>query len=62
MAILKGGTTVKGSIVETQNNKGVSNGYAGLDANGKVPAEQLPASSGGGLPSTGVTWNQLRGV
>ncbi len=29
-------------------NKGVANGYAGLDATGKVPATQLPATGGGG--------------
>ena len=28
--------------------KGQPNGFAGLDANGKVPKEQLPAGSGGG--------------
>lgn len=32
-----------GNAVETQNNKGVANGYAELDASGKVPTAQLPA-------------------
>ena len=36
--------TVNGQTAETQNNKGIANGYAPLDANGKVPAANLPTS------------------
>lgn len=32
---------------EAVANKGIANGYAGLGADGKVPAAQLPASGGG---------------
>jgi hypothetical protein len=32
---------------EATANKGVANGYASLGADGKVPSDQLPASSGG---------------
>ena len=35
--------------------KGQPNGFAGLDANGKVPKEQLPAGSGGGTSSGGIS-------
>jgi hypothetical protein len=34
-------------IYETQSNKGAANGYAPLDSTGVVPAENLPAASGG---------------
>ena len=34
------------SSKEDRENKGAANGYAGLDDEGKVPASQLPASSG----------------
>lgn len=34
---------------EDKTAKGAANGYAGLGADGKVPAGQLPALSGGGL-------------
>lgn len=44
--------TLKQSISE----KGLANGYAGLDAGGKVPASQLPASLFGALTYQG-TWN-----
>jgi hypothetical protein len=57
---IKASGTITGSNLEYVANKGVANGYAGLDASGKVPAEQLPASSG--VPTGGFTWNQLRGV
>jgi hypothetical protein len=33
---------------QRESEKGQANGYAGLDATGKVPAGQLPAQSGGG--------------
>ncbi len=40
--------------------KGAANGYAGLGADGKVPAAQLPAAQAGGVP-TGVIvmWHGL---
>ena len=53
---LKAGKTLSipiGDLVEgliSDNQKGVANGVASLDENGKVPAEQLPESIGGGLP------------
>jgi len=37
-----GTVTVDGNQVETQNAKGVANGYAGLGADGKVPSINLP--------------------
>ncbi len=48
---------------EDKTNKGVANGYAGLDATGKVPAAQLPSyvddvlefASLAGFPGTGET-------
>jgi len=36
---------------EATANKGAANGYASLGADGKVPAGQLPAAGGGGLPA-----------
>ena len=36
--------TVNGHTAETQNNKGTPNGYAPLDAAGKVPLANLPAN------------------
>ncbi|WP_310598829.1 hypothetical protein [Desulfobulbus sp.] len=45
-----------GYMPENPANKGVANGYAGLDGTGKVPSSQLPAGTGGG----GVTsYNDL---
>lgn len=41
------------SIYEINTNKGLPNGYAALDNSGKVPANQLPATSGTTI--TGVT-------
>ncbi len=41
---------------EHVTNKGVANGYAGLDSTGHVPTGQLPASIGGGLSYQGL-WN-----
>lgn len=35
------------SLYQPTAQKGLANGYAGLDVNGKVPAAQLPAASGG---------------
>jgi hypothetical protein len=49
-------TTALGFTPENLANKGVANGYAGLDATGKVPSAQLPASVAGGLNYQGV-WN-----
>ena len=41
------------SFEETEN-KGIANGYASLDSNGKVPASQLPGDGGGpGAPALG---------
>lgn len=41
---------------EATANKGVANGYAGLDGTGKVPSGQLPSSVTGALVYQG-TWN-----
>ncbi len=41
-----GAALPSGGAVELQSNKGAPSGYAGLDATGKVPAAQLPATSG----------------
>lgn len=49
-------TTALGFTPENVANKGVANGYAGLDGTGKVPTAQLPASVIGGLNYQG-TWN-----
>lgn len=49
-------TTALAFTPENSANKGAANGYAGLDAGGKVPAAQLPASVTGGLNYQG-TWN-----
>lgn len=35
------------SVKEDTANKGIPNGYAPLDATGKVPSSNLPAASGG---------------
>lgn len=43
------------SIYEQNTNKGVSNGYASLDSTGKVPASQLPATSGTTITGLTVT-------
>jgi len=45
-----------GFTPESVANKGVANGYAGLDGTGKVPTSQLPASVLGGMNYQG-TWN-----
>jgi hypothetical protein len=47
-----------GAVVglEQTSNKGVANGYAGLDGGGKVPIAQLPAAVAGALSYQG-TWN-----
>lgn len=49
-------TTALGFTPENAANKGVANGYAGLDATGKVPTAQLPASVIGGMNYQGG-WN-----
>ncbi|MFA9261806.1 MAG: hypothetical protein ACEQSB_00400 [Undibacterium sp.] len=52
-------TTLAGhGITDAQlsSQKGVANGYAGLDGAGKVPAAQIPASALGGHEYQG-TWN-----
>lgn len=52
-------TTLAGyGITDAQatSQKGVANGYAGLDGTGKVPAAQLPAAVAGGLQYQG-TWD-----
>lgn len=43
------------AATEKTANKGVANGYAGLDSSGKVPTSELPASVVGGLDYQG-TW------
>jgi hypothetical protein len=40
-----GQVRANGNPVETQNRRGVANGYASLGADGKVPAAQLPAAT-----------------
>ena len=47
---------------EQLSRKGAANGYAGLGADGKVPAGQLPASSGGGGAPTGPAGGALAGT
>ena len=37
--------TVKGTEIELTSRKGVANGYASLDANGRLPVAQLPVSA-----------------
>lgn len=44
----------KPSDYQPVSEKGAANGYAGLDANGKVPTAQLPASVTGGLEYKGA--------
>lgn len=44
------------SAYQLTSEKGVANGYAGLDSGGKVPTAQLPSSIAGGL-SYGGAWN-----
>lgn len=51
-------SAVSSAGAELTSNKGQSNGYAGLDANGLVPVSQLPASSVAGVQSV----NGLSGV
>jgi hypothetical protein len=41
-------TAAQGNLVEYLSNKNMPNGYAGLNASGKVPAAQLPATAGTG--------------
>lgn len=43
------------ALYQATAQKGQANGYASLDGSGKVPAAQLPASSGGGLQGFGTT-------
>ena len=43
-------------------SKGVANGYAALDSGGKVPAAQLPASTGGGGGGGGTVDDGLSGA
>ena len=60
---LDGKQGVLGFTPENVSNKGVANGYAGLDTSGKVPASQLPSfvddvveyASSANFPSTGET-------
>ena len=49
------GTPIDLATKEDKANKGVANGYAPLDATGKVPALNLPASSGTGDASAQIT-------
>lgn len=49
-------TTALTFTPENAANKGAANGYASLDAGGKVPVAQLPASVTGGMNYQGV-WN-----
>jgi hypothetical protein len=41
-------TAGEGDLVEYKANKGIANGYANLDGNGKVPVAELPTSAGTG--------------
>jgi hypothetical protein len=47
-----------GFTPENVANKGIANGYAGLDGTGKVPLTQLPAT-GGDVPDGGTTGQVL---
>jgi hypothetical protein len=51
----------KPSDYQPVSEKGAANGYAGLDANGKVPTAQLPASVTGGLEYKGA-WDASTGA
>jgi hypothetical protein len=48
-------------LKEDDANKGIANGYAGLDATGKVPLAQLPATVQGAMIYQG-TWNAATNV
>lgn len=49
-------TAAQGDLAEYISNKGAINGYASLGATGKVPTEQLPATTGTGtVTSVGLT-------
>lgn len=60
---IAGKQTTLGYIPENSANKGAANGYAGLDASGKVPTTQLPsfvddvieAANFAGLPASGTS-------
>jgi hypothetical protein len=41
-------TAAQGNLAEMKSNKGAVGGYAALDAGGKIPVAQLPASAGVG--------------
>lgn len=60
IAVFTGATSIGSgplqSAVELNANKGVANGYAGLDVNGKVPTAQLPDSILGATKFKG-TWD-----
>lgn len=51
------GMTTALAAKESTAQKGVANGYAGLDSSGKVPSAQLPASGGGAPTSRMLTTN-----
>jgi hypothetical protein len=51
----------KPSDYQPVSEKGAANGYAGLDANGKVPTAQLPASVTGGMQYKGA-WDASTGA
>jgi predicted heme/steroid binding protein len=61
--IFNGKQDALGYTAENLANKGINNGYAGLDGNGKVPATQLPSyvddvvevANYAALPATGET-------
>ncbi|HTN10070.1 MAG TPA: hypothetical protein VL154_03775, partial [Acetobacteraceae bacterium] len=71
-SVVANAVSIGGSAVATQSwvtaqgyentaAKGAANGYAGLDATGRVPAAQLPASVLGGLSYQGG-WNAAANV
>lgn len=60
VAVFSGATSIGSgplqSALELNTNKGIANGYAGLDVNAKVPTSQLPDSILGATKFTG-TWD-----
>jgi hypothetical protein len=55
-AAIKTSKLQDGALFERTTNKGVANGYASLDASGKLTASQLPSSLVGAVVYQGV-WN-----
>jgi hypothetical protein len=49
-----GGEDDISATYQQKSQKGATNGYAGLGADGKVPSAQLPAAQAGGVPAGGI--------